>query len=77
MRAYVTLRQGVSQPSASELIQFARDWIGYKAPEEIVFLEKLPVNAAGKTDRLILKRMAEKQKDRGVKRESTNSHSVT
>ena len=77
VRAYVTLRRGVSQPSASELIQFARDWIGYKAPEEIVFLEKLPVNAAGKTDRLILKRMAEKQKNRGVKRESTNSHSGT
>jgi long-chain acyl-CoA synthetase len=68
VRAYVTLRKGLPQPTASELIHFARDWVGYKAPEEIVFLEKLPVNAAGKTDRMLLKRLAEEQKDRKISR---------
>jgi non-ribosomal peptide synthetase component E (peptide arylation enzyme) len=40
------------------LIEFARARIGYKAPEEIVFLEQLPLNTVGKVDRAALKRMA-------------------
>lgn len=72
VRAYVTLIPGAIQPTASELIQTARRTVGYKAPEEIVFLPELPVNAAGKVDRMMLKRMAEEQKDRDVKRETTD-----
>ena len=72
VRAYVELhKDGPCSPTASELIQFSRNEVGYKAPEEIVFLNKLPRNATGKIDRMTLKRMAEEQKDRGVKRESS------
>ena len=58
VRAYVALKQGVAQPSAAELIQFARGRVGYKAPEEIVFLDTLPLNATGKVDRAKLKALA-------------------
>lgn len=33
--------------------------IGYKAPEEVVFLDQMPLNPTGKIDRVGLKRMAE------------------
>lgn len=59
VRAYVTLKADSPQPTAAELIQFARQRIGYKAPEEIVFLDQMPRNAAGKTDRTTLKQIAE------------------
>ena len=32
--------------------------VGYKAPDVVVILDSLPVNAVGKTDRMALKRMA-------------------
>jgi acyl-CoA synthetase (AMP-forming)/AMP-acid ligase II len=59
VRAYVTLRDGAPRPAGQELIRFARARIGYKAPEEIVVLEQLPLNPTGKVDRVALKRMAE------------------
>ena len=59
VRAYVTLVDGAGSVSSQELIQFARARIGYKAPEEIVFLEEMPRTATGKLDRTGLKRMAE------------------
>jgi long-chain acyl-CoA synthetase len=59
VRAYVTLHPGVTAPSASELIVFARKSVGYKAPEDIVFLDDMPLSPAGKTDRTALKKMAE------------------
>ena len=59
VRAYVTLREGAEQPSSADLIVFARERVGYKAPEEIVFLEEMPLNPTGKIDRVGLKRMAE------------------
>ena len=59
VRAYVTLREGAERPAALELIRFARERIGYKAPEEIVFLDQMPRTASGKVDRSRLKRMAE------------------
>jgi long-chain acyl-CoA synthetase len=58
VRAYVTLREGAKPPTGLELIRFARARIGYKAPEEIEFLDKMPLNATGKVDRITLKRMA-------------------
>lgn len=59
VRAYVTLREGDEPPTAAELIVHCRERIGYKAPEEIVFLEEMPLNPTGKIDRAGLKRMAE------------------
>jgi long-chain acyl-CoA synthetase len=61
VRAYVTLREGAKRPASAELIRFARDRVGYKAPEEIVFLDEMPLNATGKVDRVTLKRMAEER----------------
>ncbi len=59
VRAYVTLAEGADPPSRADLIVFCRDRIGYKAPEEIVFLDEMPLNPTGKIDRVRLKRMAE------------------
>ncbi|TMK57376.1 MAG: acyl--CoA ligase [Actinobacteria bacterium] len=59
VRAYVTLREGAERPSAAELIVHCRERIGYKAPEEILFLEEMPLNPTGKIDRVGLKKMAE------------------
>jgi acyl-CoA synthetase (AMP-forming)/AMP-acid ligase II len=59
VRAYVTCRPGVERPSAADLIVHCRERIGYKAPEEIVFLDQMPLNPTGKIDRAGLKRMAE------------------
>jgi len=59
VRAYVTLREGQSRPSSAELINFCRERVGYKAPEEIVFLDEMPLNPTGKIDRVGLKKMAE------------------
>ena len=59
VRAYVTLRDGVEAPAMADLIVFCRDRIGYKAPEEIVVLEEMPLNPTGKIDRTGLKRTAE------------------
>lgn len=57
--AYVTVQAGEVVPAASEVIAFAKTKIGYKTPEEIVFLDEMPFNATGKVDRVTLKRLAE------------------
>ncbi len=59
VRAYITLKKDVPRPTVAEVIRFAREQIGYKAPEEIVILDVMPLNATGKVDRVTLKRMAE------------------
>jgi long-chain acyl-CoA synthetase len=59
VRAYVTLRDGADAPAAADLIQFCRERVGYKAPEEVVVLDEMPLNPTGKIDRVGLKRMAE------------------
>ncbi len=59
VRAYVTFRPNVKRPTTTELIQFSRARVGYKAPDEIVFLDEMPTNAVGKVDRVALKQMAE------------------
>lgn len=59
VRAYVTFRDASDRPGSQELIRFARERVGYKAPEEIVVLDDMPRTATGKLDRTALKRMAE------------------
>jgi len=61
VRAYVTLRTDgtVEAPAMADLIVFCRDRIGYKAPEEIVVLDEMPLNPTGKIDRTGLKKLAE------------------
>jgi acyl-CoA synthetase (AMP-forming)/AMP-acid ligase II len=59
VRAYVTLKAGAARPISQELIRFARERVGYQAPEEVVFLDRRPLNATGKVDRVTLKQMAE------------------
>jgi acyl-coenzyme A synthetase/AMP-(fatty) acid ligase len=59
VRAYITLREGVERPAAADLIRFCRERVGSRAPEEIVVLDTMPLNATGKIDRVGLKRMAE------------------
>src|SRR5262249_54626740 len=51
VRAYVTIREDAPRPSADELIVFARARVGYQAPEEIIFLDEMPLNPTGKIDR--------------------------
>jgi len=59
VRAYVTVKPGATRPTAQALIDFARARVGFKAPEEIVFLDAMPLNATGKLDRVALKKRAE------------------
>jgi long-chain acyl-CoA synthetase len=59
VRAYVTVKAGEPVPTSRELIELARARVGYKAPEEIVFLDEMPLNPTGKVDRVGLKRLAE------------------
>ncbi len=61
VRAYITLVPGAPRPSDDDLIAFARARVGYKAPEEIVVLDEMPLNATGKVHRLLLKEMAAKE----------------
>jgi len=56
--AYVTIKDGAARPTAAEIIRTARQEVGYKAPEIIHFLEKMPLNATGKVDRFYLKKLA-------------------
>jgi len=58
VRAYVTLHPESDRPTAHEIIDLARGRVGYKAPEEIVFLDEMPLNATGKVDRVRLKQLA-------------------
>ena len=39
--------------------EFARAQVGYKAPEEIVFLDEIPLNPTGKVDQVALKPLTE------------------
>jgi long-chain acyl-CoA synthetase len=58
VRAYVELKGDIERPKAGDLIRFAKARVGYKAPEEIVFIEKMPLNPTGKVDRASLKKIA-------------------
>ena len=56
--AFVAFKDGAERPSNDELIRFSKARVGYKAPEVIVTLDKIPLNATGKVDRAGLKEMA-------------------
>ncbi len=56
--AFVSLAEGVASVSASEVIDFARERIGYKAPDVVKVLNTLPLTMGGKLDRMALKRLA-------------------
>ena len=66
VRAYIAFRPGVKRPSPAELIQFSRARVGYKAPDEIIVLEEMPINAVGKVDRVALKQMADAAVNRHI-----------
>ncbi len=59
VRAYITFRPDVKRPTTAELIQFSRARVGYKAPDEIIVLDAMPINAVGKVDRAALTQMAD------------------
>jgi long-chain acyl-CoA synthetase len=59
VRAYVVFKPDVKRPTMAELIQFSRGLVGYKAPDEIVVIDEMPLNAVGKVDRVALKQMAD------------------
>ena len=58
VRAYVEVKVGMERPKAAELIKFAKERVGYKAPEEIIIIDKMPLNPTGKVDRVSLKKIA-------------------
>jgi long-chain acyl-CoA synthetase len=59
VRAYITWRPEVPRPTMTELVQFSRARVGYKAPDEIIVLDQMPINATGKVDRVALKQLAD------------------
>jgi long-chain acyl-CoA synthetase len=61
VRAFVTLKDDVQRPTPAALIAFARARVGYKAPEDVVVLDAMPLNPTGKIDRVALKKLAEAQ----------------
>lgn len=67
VRAYITWRQEAKPPVIAELIEFSRARVGYKAPDEIIVLDTMPINAVGKVDRVALRELA----DAGVNRHLT------
>jgi long-chain acyl-CoA synthetase len=58
VRAYVTLRPDAKRRTPTELIQFSKVRVGYKAPDEIIVLAEMPMTAVGKVDRVALKELA-------------------
>ncbi len=61
VRAFITIKEGAEVPNIFDLIKFSRERIGYKAPEDIVILDEMPLNPTGKIDRVTLKKIAEEE----------------
>jgi acyl-coenzyme A synthetase/AMP-(fatty) acid ligase len=59
VRAYITWRPEAKPPTITELIEFSRARVGYKAPDEIIVLDTMPINAVGKVDRVALRQIAD------------------
>jgi long-chain acyl-CoA synthetase len=64
VRAYVTFRPDAQRPSNTELIQFSKARVGYKAPDEIIVLDEMPTTAVGKVDRAALKQSTDAEINR-------------
>ena len=60
VHAYVSFKSGFDVPTVPELIIFARERVGYKAPEVLQVLPSLPLNAVGKINRVALHAMTSK-----------------
>ena len=58
VHAYVSFKSGFDVPTVPELIVFARERVGYKAPEVLQVLPSLPLNAVGKINRVALHAMS-------------------
>ncbi len=56
--AYVTLKDGADVPRTQDIVRCARQTVGYKAPEVVIVLDRMPMNATGKVDRVTLKAWA-------------------
>ena len=61
VRAFITIKEGAEAPDIFELIKFSRERVGYKAPEDVVILDEMPLNPTGKIDRIRLKKIAEQK----------------
>jgi long-chain acyl-CoA synthetase len=57
VQAYVTLKESFPMVTPDELIAFARNRVGYKAPQVIVVLDRMPLNASEKVDRAALRKL--------------------
>ena len=60
VHAYVSFKTGCSVPTIPDLISFARDRVGYKAPEVLQVLPSLPLNSVGKINRVALHSLVSK-----------------
>jgi len=56
----VPFKSGFDLPTVPELITFARERVGYKAPEVLQLLPSLPLNSVGKINRVALHSMTSK-----------------
>ncbi len=57
--AYVVLAASGEPPREQELIAFARSRVGFRAPEQVLFVEDLPLDGSGQLDRDALRQMTE------------------
>ena len=56
----MSFKSGFDLPTVPELITFARERVGYKAPEVLQLLPSLPLNSVGKINRVALHAMTYK-----------------
>ncbi|MBC6404706.1 MAG: acyl--CoA ligase [Rhodospirillales bacterium] len=78
VQAYVALEPDTEPPTEQDLIAFTRSHIGFKAPEQIVFLDSLPRGQEGSSDRTYLKALAECAllDDDAVQQQLTEAHAL-
>ncbi|TNE68106.1 MAG: amino acid adenylation domain-containing protein [Bacteroidetes bacterium] len=79
LAAFVELSQTGIQPSAQQIRDFiAQRLPGYMVPHKVILLDKLPLNQAGKTDRVALRhQLAAELSDEKDKSASTEEWSAT
>ena len=57
VHAHISFKSGSDVPTVPELIVFARERVGYKAPEVLQVVPSLPLKAVGKINREALHAM--------------------